>query len=77
MLKSFDGDEAAAEGMYRLLRKEEVDPSAIAAGGFQASARRADSCGLLLAVEDSTSLAYAHSVAEELGVTGSNARASR
>ena len=77
LLKSCDGDEAAAEGMYRLLRNEEVTPSAIAEGGFQAAVRRARSCGLLLAVEDSTSLAYEHSVAGELGVTGSNARAAK
>lgn len=56
LLKSCDGDEAAAEGMVRLLRNEGVDPSAIAEGGFQATARRAPSWVVLLAVEDSTSL---------------------
>ena len=75
LLKSCDGDEAAAEGMYRLLRNEGVDPSAIAAGGFQATARRARSCAVLLAVEDSTSLVYQHSVAGELGATGNNPQA--
>lgn len=75
LLKSCDGDEAAAEGMYRLLRNEGVDPSAIAEGGFQATARRARSCAVLLAVEDSTSLVYQHSVAEELGATGNNPQA--
>jgi Transposase DNA-binding len=46
--KSCDGDEAAAEGLYRLLRNEEVTPSAIAEGGFQAIVRRVRSCvGLL------------------------------
>ena len=72
LLKSCDGDEAAAEGLYRWLRNAEVDPDAIAEGGFEATAQRARSCELLLAVEDSTSLAYRHSVAEELGTTSSN-----
>ena len=75
LLKSCDGDEAAAEGMYRLLRSEEVDPAAIAEGGFQATVRRTGSCEALLAVEDSTSLVYRHSVAEELGTTSSNPQA--
>jgi hypothetical protein len=75
LLKSCDGDEAAAEGMYRLLRNKAVDPSAIADGGFQATARRARSCAVLLAVEDSTSLVYPHSVAGELGITSNNPRA--
>jgi hypothetical protein len=75
LLKSCDGDEAAAEGMYRLLRNEEVEPGAIAEGGFQATVSRAGSCSVLLAVEDSTSLVYRHSVAEELGATSSNAQA--
>lgn len=75
LLKACDGDEAAAEGMYRLLRNEEVDPGAIAEGGFQATVRRAGTCEVLLAVEDSTSLVYRHSVAGELGTTGNNAQA--
>ncbi len=69
LLKSCDGDEAAAEGLYRLLRNTEVDPLAMAEGGFQATVRRAGSCARLLAVEDSTSLAYVHSVTAELGTT--------
>lgn len=69
LLKSCDGDEAAAEGMYRLLRNAEVAPAAIAEGGFQATVNRARSCEELLAVEDSTTLSYRHSVAGELGMT--------
>ena len=41
LLKSCDGDEAAAEGLYRWLRNAEVDPDAIAEGGFEATAQRA------------------------------------
>lgn len=74
LLRSCDGDEAAAEGLYRLLRNAEVDPSAMAEGGFQATVRRARSCERLLAVEDSTSLSYRHSVVTELGTTSNKPR---
>jgi Transposase DNA-binding len=73
LLRSCDGDEAAAEGLYRLLRNAEVEPSAMAEGGFQATVRRARSGELLLAVEDSTSLSYRHSVVAELGTTSNQA----
>lgn len=73
LLKSCEGDEAAAEGLSdRLLRNAEVDPDAIAEGGFEATAQRARSCELLLAVEDRPSLACRHSVAEALVTTSSN-----
>jgi len=65
------GDAAANEGAYRLLRNKAVAPEAIAAGGFRATAQAAQTCGGdMLAVEDTTTLAYAHSVAEELGDLG-------
>ena len=51
----------------RLLGNAQVTPSAIAAGGFQATAAlAAQTPGDLLAVEDSTTLSYAHGVAEAL-----------
>lgn len=65
------GDAAANEGAYRLLRNEQVEPAAIAAGGFEATARAAaNSVGELLAVEDSTTLSYSHGVVGELGDLG-------
>lgn len=65
------GDPAAAEGAYRLLRNAEVKPKQIAEGGFLATVQRAEGLGELLAVEDTTSLSYAHSSAvEELGDLG-------
>ena len=75
LLKACEGDEAAVEGLYRLLRNEAVEASAIAEGGFRATVRRAAGCGELLAVEDTTSLLYRHSVASELGATTSNLKA--
>lgn len=71
VLRACAGDDAASEGAYRLIRNDAVSPEAIAEGGFQATARLAHECATLLAVEDSTSLSYRHSVAEELGPTNS------
>ena len=72
------GDTAANEGAYRLLRNAQVTPRAIAEGGFQATAwLAAQTPGDLLAVEDSTTLSYAHGVAEALGDLGGKADARR
>jgi hypothetical protein len=63
--------EAAAEGMYRLLRNEEVSPQAIGLAGFRAVADQVRGMGrVLLAVEDTTTLSYVHQVASELGDLG-------
>jgi hypothetical protein len=68
------GDAAANEGAYRLLRNEAVDPQGIAEGGFAATARAAARHTRLLAVEDTTTLSYAHAVVDELGDLGGDAR---
>jgi hypothetical protein len=67
LLKSCEGDSAAVEGIYRLLRNEAVDPQALAEGGFTGTVRRAQSCEVLLALEDTTFLSYSHSSVEDLG----------
>lgn len=65
------GDEAANEGAYRLLRNDAVEAQAIAEGGFQASVRAAHGCAEVLAVEDTTTLSYAHDAArDDLGDLG-------
>lgn len=65
------GDGAANEGAYRLLRNEQVDPQAIAEGGFAASIHAAQGCEEVLAVEDTTTLSFSHEAAtEELGDLG-------
>lgn len=65
-----EGDAAAAEGAYRLMRNNAVNPDDIAEGGFQATVRAAQECGTLLAIEDSSTLEFLHSVAGELGDLG-------
>jgi hypothetical protein len=75
VLRACDGDKAASEGAYRLIRNDAVSAQAIAEGGFEATARLARGHETLLAVEDSTSLSYGHSVSEELGPTNSRREA--
>lgn len=69
------GNAAAALGSYRLIGSEQIKPEAIAEGGFGAVAEAAQAAGVLLAVEDSTSVSYAHAVASELGTTGPHQQA--
>ena len=72
------GDGAGCEGAYRLLRNSHVTGSAIAAGGFRSTARSAaSSTGVLLALEDSTSLSYAHAVVDKLGDLGGPANSKK
>jgi transposase-like protein len=69
LVKSID-DESQVEGAYRLLRNTQVMSEDIAEGGFCATAELARNAGTLLALEDTTSLNFRHSVAEELGYIG-------
>lgn len=76
MAQCCEGESAALLGSYRLMRNPEVSPEAIREGGLSASARQAASCpGVLLAVEDTTSVSYPHAAAADLGLTGSRAEA--
>lgn len=67
---SCEGDLASVEGAYRLIENEAVKPEAIAEAGFQAAALAAKDSERLLAIEDSTTLGYKHSVCSELGDLG-------
>lgn len=73
MAQCCEGEPAALLGSYRLIRNADVAPEAIREGGFGWVARQAqsDHPGVLLAVEDTTSVVYAHAVADELGSTSS------
>ncbi len=72
-LKASEGDSALCEGAYRLFRNEMVDADAIAASGFAATAAQVSEYKELLAVEDTTTLSYAHSATDELGDLGGKA----
>lgn len=78
LASSCEGNLAVVEGAYRLIENEAVEPDAIAEAGFQATALAVHDAQLLLAIEDSTTLSYKHSIRSELGDIGgpknSNAR---
>ena len=65
-----DGDDAAAEGAYRLLRNSAVKPTALEEGPFEHNAALCKQAPLILAIQDTTTLVYKHSVAEQLGDLG-------
>jgi hypothetical protein len=75
--KSCEGKGALIEGSYRFVRNERVSATQIAKGGYDVTGYLAQRVPLLLAIEDSTSLSYEHSVREELGHTGNNKRAKK
>ncbi|MBF8270780.1 MAG: hypothetical protein HW386_2489 [Gammaproteobacteria bacterium] len=70
VVQSCGGQEAAVEGAYRLVRNNRISAAAIADSGYAATAERVQRCGLLLALEDSTTLSYGHQVVAELGDLG-------
>jgi hypothetical protein len=69
------GLEAAQEGAYRLVRNSAVKAMAIMESGFLATAARVKACRRLLAIDDTTSLSYEHSVRAALGDVGAPAGA--
>lgn len=63
-------DDAARLGGYRLIENDRVDAEAIAEGGFEATVCAARNVERILAPSDTTTLSFAHSVADELGDIG-------
>jgi hypothetical protein len=54
------------------MRNAQVDVEAIREGGLTSVAQTArEQCGVLIALEDTTSISYAHAASAELGATGS------
>ena len=72
LAKSCDGDQAALLGSYRLMRND----GQAGGGSFTRAAELAKSSGLLLAVEDTTSVSYPHAAAG-LGLTQAGGQAER
>ena len=65
------GDSAEAEGAHRFVRNGHVGVDAVFNAGAKSVAQTAvEVSGDLLALEDSTTLSYPHSVAQKLGDTG-------
>lgn len=64
------GDSAAAEGMYRFLRNNAVKPSALEEAPFRVTAESCKGREVVLAIQDTTTLSYSHSVSKQLGDLG-------
>lgn len=64
------GNEAELEGSYRFIRNDEISPSEIREGAFLSVAKKSSDAGVILALEDTTSIGYRHDVVEELGDLG-------
>lgn len=67
-----EGDAAAQEGAYRLLENDLVDPQAIEEGVSRRALRDAAGRPVVLAVQDTTTLTYSHSLRRELGDVGTS-----
>jgi len=63
---------AALLGSYRFIENPQVDTERISGSAFGSVAAEASRCETLLAVEDTTTMLYKHSVAEGLGTAGSS-----
>jgi len=68
----FEGNNTETTGAYRLIRNESVLAEAILDGICQTTAAQAKESACLLAIEDTTSLSYQHSVRDELGYIGNS-----
>lgn len=64
------GNDAVAEGAYRLLRNKHVKPEAIEQGPFSYTAEETAKREVVLAIQDTSSVSYPHSVVEQLGDVG-------
>ena len=67
-----EGDKARCLGAYRLLHNQQVDVEAIAEAAFSYALEQAQEARELLAIEDTTSLGFTHSLRSELGDIGSH-----
>ena len=67
---SWEGQEGLVEGSYRFLRNKHVNAHQLAEGGYQMTSHLSQPVPLLLAIEDTTTLSYAHRIKEWLGDLG-------
>ena len=68
--RACDGKDSAIEGAYRLIRNEHIKPHEIRNSGFAYTASQAHEFNEIIAIDDTTSLSYKHSVAGSLGKLG-------
>jgi hypothetical protein len=68
--RSCEGVNALLTGTYRFIENNNIKPKDIRLAGFQQTAKIAQDIPELLALEDTTSMSYKHSVATDLGKLG-------
>lgn len=61
------GDDAVAEGTYRWLRNDAIDPDAVCEGAFKATVEACRGREVMLAIQDTTTLTFQHALAAKLG----------
>jgi hypothetical protein len=66
-------DSAAREGSYKLIENRAVRPEEIFEGVYLHTVQQAKSCKLVLAVQDTTTVSFSHSIGEDLRENGSAA----
>jgi len=71
------GDDAAAEGAYRMIRNSRIEPAALEKGPFEWTARRCVEREVVLAIQDTMTLTVSTALAEALGEIGSNDQSAR
>lgn len=65
-----EGDPAAHQGAYKLLRNKNVRPEDIDDGAFDATGEAASHYDVVLAVQDSTGVSFKHPMAKALAAEG-------
>lgn len=71
------GDEAAAEGAYRMLRNSKIDPNALEERPFEVTAQRCAEREVVLAIQDTMTLTVSTALGESLGEIGRDAHSGR
>ena len=64
------GDGAAAEAAYRFMRNDAIEAAALEAGPLARNAARCAGVGVVLAIQDTTTLSYSHAASEQMGTLG-------
>lgn len=71
------GDEAAAEGAYRMIRNSKINASSLENGPFNVTAGRCAERDVVLAIQDTMTLTVSTAVGESLGEIGKDGRSGR
>lgn len=71
------GDDAAAQGAYRMIRSPQIDPTALEEGPFGFTAEQCANHEVVLAIQDTMTLSVSTALAESLGEIGKDGSGGR